>query len=148
MAEKLRRRARARPAGRPGARRRWLPSSGVRLALESASPLARFTRAERRMRANLELALGSELDAGRGARIGRGVRRHGARLVSEWLRLARQGDPQDPAALDRRARAARRLARRARAPARGRHGLLLVTAHLGNWSSCARACTGWAWRAR
>src|SRR5262245_20871325 len=97
MAEKLRRRARARLLAGLARVAGWLPSTGVRLALESASPLARFTRAERRMRANLELALGAELDLRARERIGRGVRRHGARLVSEWLRLARQGDPSDPA---------------------------------------------------
>lgn len=137
MAEKLRRRVRARLLEGLSAAAGALPMSVTRAALELASPLARLSRAERVTRANLEAAYGTgapEVD-----RIARGVRLHAARQFSEWLRLSRTGSPQDPrsAWIDEQVELDPSIAILERERARG--GTLIVTAHLGNWELlCAR----------
>jgi KDO2-lipid IV(A) lauroyltransferase len=111
------------------------PAPFVRAGLAAVSPLARFTRYERRTLANLELALGSETDAAERRRIARGVRLHAARLFAEWLKLARGGDG---AWIDRAVELDPSIAILEQELARGR-GALVVTAHLGNWELlCAR----------
>lgn len=143
MAEKLRRRLRAKLLEGAARAAGLVPPSALRFALETASPIARFTRAEQVTRANLELA---ELVPGRATTaeerdaIARGVRRHGARLVAQWLRLARAGDPNDPrsAWIDAEVELDASVARLDALNAQGR-GVLLVTAHLGDWELlCAR----------
>jgi KDO2-lipid IV(A) lauroyltransferase len=112
-----------------------VPAPVVRGVLTGASPLARFTRYERRTAENLELALGGETTPAERRRISRGVRRHSARIFSEWLRLARGGDGawiDRAVALDPTIEILRREVERGR-------GVLVATAHLGNWELlCAR----------
>lgn len=139
--ELLRRRVRA--GALVGATRAaaWIPNEVVHGALVSLSPLAALSRHERITRANLELALGGELDPARLDAIARGVRRHAARQLAEWLRLASSSPPDGPdpdrgrwiedqveldpsvAVLDREL---------ARAP-----GAIIVSAHIGNWELLA-----------
>jgi KDO2-lipid IV(A) lauroyltransferase len=95
--------------------------------------VARFTHFETVARRNLERALGAETTASERARIARGVRRHGARLVYEWTRLAR-GDML--AHLDRFLVFDASIERLERVHARGR-GLIVCTAHIGNWELLA-----------
>lgn len=138
--EKLRRRVRARVLAGCARVAGFLPPAGVRIALTSVSPLARWTRAEERTRANLELAYAGELDDRARARIASGVRRHSARLASNWLRLAHAGDPASPrsAWIDAEVVFDASCAILERERARGR-GLILVTAHFGDWELlCAR----------
>jgi lauroyl/myristoyl acyltransferase len=112
-----------------------VPAPLVRGMLHVASPLARFTRYERRTRENLELALGSETTPARRSAIARGVRRHSARIFSEWLKLARGGNG---AWIDGAVALDPSIAILQRELERGR-GALIVTAHLGNWELlCAR----------
>jgi KDO2-lipid IV(A) lauroyltransferase len=112
-----------------------VPAPAIRGLLSAASPLARFTRYERRTAENLELALGAETTPEQRRRIARGVRHHSARIFSEWLKLARGGDLawiDRAVALDPSIEILRREIERGR-------GLLVVTAHLGNWELlCAR----------
>ena len=132
----LRRRVRARlldglarlAATKPGAR-------AVGGALRAAAGAARFSALERTSLANLELALGDATSASERRRIARGVRRHGARLLSEWLRLSHSGDLRDEggAWIEREVELdAASLPLLDEVRARGR-GALIVTAHLGNW---------------
>jgi KDO2-lipid IV(A) lauroyltransferase len=112
-----------------------VPAPVVRVMLSGALPLARFTRYERRIADNLELALGGETTPAQRRRITRGVLRHSARIFSEWLKLARGGDGawiDSAVALDPSIAILRREMERGR-------GVLVVTAHLGNWELlCAR----------
>lgn len=112
----------------------------VRAFLGGAAGLMRWSRFERVALENLALAM-PELAPARRREIARGVRRHAARIVHEWLVMARAGRSErerreietwvaervelDPsiARLDELARAGR--------------GLLIVTAHLGNWELLA-----------
>lgn len=112
-----------------------VPAPLVRGVLSGASPLARFTRYERRTAENLELALGGETTPAQRRAIARGVRHHSARIFSEWLRLARGGDG---AWIDRAVALDPSITILRREIDRGR-GVLVVTAHLGNWELlCAR----------
>jgi len=112
-----------------------VPAPLVRGLLTAASPLAGFTRYERRTAANLELALGAETSASQRRRIARGVRLHAARIFPEWLKLARGGDG---AWIDRVVALDPSIATLRRELDRGR-GVIVVTAHLGNWELlCAR----------
>lgn len=141
MAEKLRRRVRARALEIVTHGSGFLPHAFVRRALEGLAPLASRSRAHRVALENLEMALGDELDAGARAAIARGVLRHSARLFAEWIRLARGAPPDGPdrargawidelAVLDPSVQLLRDEV------ARGR-GALVVTAHLGNWELLA-----------
>jgi len=120
-----------------------LPDRLVRAGLGGLASLARFTPYERTARANLELALGAETSAAERNRIARGVRRHAARLCTEWLRLARSGAPGSPQAargdwIDDAVELDGSIEILRGELARGR-GVLIVTAHLGNWELlCAR----------
>ena len=112
-----------------------VPTPIVRGVLSAASPLAGFSRYERRTLANLELALGTETDEPRRRRIARGVRLHAARIFPEWLRLARGGSGDW---IDRAVELDPSIEILRSEVARGR-GVLVVTAHLGNWELlCAR----------
>jgi KDO2-lipid IV(A) lauroyltransferase len=92
---------------------------------------------------NLELAYGVELSNAERARIARGVRAHGARILGEWLRLASaQRSPAAAARVDawieRTVELDPSIAIVDELAALGR-GLLIVTAHLGNWELLAAA---------
>jgi KDO2-lipid IV(A) lauroyltransferase len=141
--EKLRRRLRAGALEALTRASIFAPVPLVRAALTAASPLARFSRYERRTLANLELALGAETTEEERRKIARGVRLHSARIFSEWLRLARSGAPGTPDAargewIERAVALDPSIRILERELAKGR-GALIVTAHLGNWELlCAR----------
>lgn len=115
----------------------------VRGALWSAAQSLRWSRMGALTHDNLALALGSELALDERERIARGVRRHTARLVHEWLWMARAAH--SPALRERVERwidrevefdaSVEQLLARAR---RGK-GVLIVSAHLGNWELLAAA---------
>ncbi|HUR28196.1 MAG TPA: hypothetical protein VM509_08410, partial [Planctomycetota bacterium] len=98
---------------------------------------------EARIQSNLELALGRELSVEQRSRLGRDVRLHAARQAEEWLFLAR-------AQRGERARAGvlrwleQHVAYDASCErlfelARAQRGVLIATAHLGNWEILAAA---------
>lgn len=143
MAEPLRRRVRARAldaltrlAGSP-----FDPL--LRVALAAGAQAAQHTSAARRIERNLALAYGAELDAQARETLTRGVLTHTARLVREWLWMARAArSERERQRVERWIDASvefdascDELRRRA---ARGR-GVLIVTAHLGNWELLAAA---------
>ena len=133
--EPLRRRVRARVLRGLTAASRVLPEPVLGGALGCASGLMRFTRHEQRVRDNLELALGDHTTATERERIARGVRRHSARIFGEWIQLSKGGAG---AWLDRHVEfdaSIDRLDARARAGT----GVLIATAHLGNWEVLAAA---------
>lgn len=140
MAEPLRRRVRARALAGLTRVAAPLPSGLVRAGLGGLASLSRFTRYERVVRSNLELALGAETSAAERARIARGVRRHSARLGEEWLRLSRSGAPGTPNAargdwIDAAVELDGSIEILHDELARGR-GAIVVTAHVGNWELC------------
>lgn len=130
MAEKLRRRVRARLLTTLSTTAGRLPADALYWPLAAISPLARFTRYERITHDNLERALRHETDAQGRRRIARGVRRHSARLFAEWIALA--GSAGRGAWIDRAVELDPSFAILERELARGR-GVLIVTAHIGNW---------------
>ncbi len=137
MAEPLRRRIRARALRAFGGAIGTLPAPLSRAFLGSLAAAARFSRFERRILDNLELAYGEELDDAGRRRIARGVRRHSARLAHEWARLSRGSRSEEHARrlggwIDRQVAFERSAAILDRQLASGR-GVLIVTAHLGNW---------------
>jgi KDO2-lipid IV(A) lauroyltransferase len=113
------------------------PPFALRGALGGLAALGRFTAFERRTLANLELALGP----GDHRAIARGVRAHAARLALEWARLSRAARSADERA--RTAEWVRELVELDPSIARLRElhgagrGVLIVTAHLGNWELLA-----------
>ena len=143
MPEPLRRRVRRRlldglSASVDGPAGPWV-QGGLR-ALASA---ARFSSVEARTRANLAAALGATHTKAERARIARAVRHHAARLAWEWARLksAERGDAQrtrveawldDVVTIPEEAGLERLRAEQAQ----GR-GLLIATAHIGNWELLA-----------
>lgn len=138
VADKLRRRARARLLAALSRSAGWLPQPALESALAGLAGFARWSRFEEIAVANLELAYGPELDGAARARIARGVRRHAARQAAEWIRLGR-GAPAGSAVarwIERRVVLDESLAILEAELARGR-GALLVTAHLGNWELLA-----------
>jgi Kdo2-lipid IVA lauroyltransferase/acyltransferase len=140
MAEPLRRRLRARAIERlSGAAGGWADPF-VRSSLRGAAELLRWSRYQRVALANLELAL-PELPRERRRAIAAGVRRHTARIVHEWLFLARaarsERERERIAAWVDRTVALDDSVARLEALARGGRGLIIVTAHLGNWELLA-----------
>ncbi|MBK7645280.1 MAG: lysophospholipid acyltransferase family protein [Planctomycetes bacterium] len=134
----LRRRARAAAlsAMRRGAG--LLPDALAFAGLRGAARLARFTRFEARTLANLERVYGAELDAPGRRALASAVRLHAARQVHDWLRLART-DPADPRSgrwIEDEVTLDESFAIYEREAARGR-GVLIVTAHLGDWELLA-----------
>jgi len=103
--------------------------------LGSLAWLSRFTRYEERTRENLDLAYGEELGAAEKARIAAGVRRHSARLLYEWLRLAR-GGAAERRWLEERVEIDATIEILEQQVAAGR-GVIVVTGHLGNWELLA-----------
>lgn len=132
MAEPLRRRARARALAALTGAAPHLPGPLLDGGLAAAAALARRGRLGARARDNLALALGDELDERARASLLRAVFRHGRRQVREWLQLAREdgGWVEDIVELDPS------VARLDEARAAG-HGVLVATAHLGNWELLA-----------
>jgi len=143
MPDPLRRRLRARALEFAGRHAHRVPPSFLGAGLRTLARAAYFSRIEQRIRANLELAFGGELTAGGRARIAREVRLHAARLAQEWLLLA-------GASRCAKARAAvdRWLDEHVEFDAscaslfegtRAGRGVLIATAHLGNWEVLAAA---------
>lgn len=130
MAEKLRRRVRARFFAALSASAGRLPPQLLYVPLAALSPLARFTRYERITQDNLERTLGGDTTADERHRIARGVRRHSARLLAEWIALSGTGGRGEW--IDRAVELDASYEILARELARGR-GALVVTAHIGNW---------------
>ncbi len=136
MAEPLRRRLRARGLELLVRVADAAPEGAVRALLAGAAEAARFAQVERAIRANLHLALGAEATPAELARIARGVRLHAARQLYEWTRLA--AGPRNRSWLAERVRCDASIAILEREFAHGR-GVIVVTAHLGNWELAAVA---------
>ncbi len=120
----------------------WAPSALVHGSLRAAAGLARFSRFEERTLANLELVFGEALGLAGRQELARAVRLHAARQVHDWLRLARV-DPADPASgrwIEEEVELDASFAILERERARGR-GLLIVTAHIGDWELLAARLT-------
>lgn len=115
----------------------------LRAMLASASHSLRWTRHARTTRENLQLALGPTMSAPELERVARGVRRHTARLVHEWLWMARASrSPLDRERVERwidRTVAFDPSVDALERAARERGGVLIVSAHLGNWELLAAA---------
>ncbi len=114
------------------------PVLGATLGL--ASKAARWSRFEHVALTNLRLAM-PELAPSERRRIASGVRAHAARLVLEWAKLARaqRGERERSRTLDWLERTvdvdgSLAIAREVRSHGRG---VLIVTAHLGNWELLA-----------
>lgn len=143
MADPLRRRLRARAVGFASRHAHWIPPACLSAGLRTLARAARFTRIERRILDNLELAFGAELSFAERSQIARDVRLHAARLAQEWLFLAGASrSAKAHAAVDRWLdehvefdASCATLFERTRA---GR-GALIATAHLGNWEVLAAA---------
>jgi len=143
MAEPLRRRVRARLLRGLSGAASGAPAPLVRAALGGAAGLARFSHHEELVLANLEIALGDRTGPRERRRIARGVRHHAARLLFEWLRMARatagESERREVAdwidgtvEMDSSVRTLDELARAGR-------GLIAATAHIGNWELLAAA---------
>ena len=134
----LRRRARARALEGLVASAGLVPEAALRAALRGVAALAGRGRPGELARANLELALGDELDLAARERIAGGVRRHAARQLAEWVRLARGAPPEGPAGawVEERVALDGSVAALDDVLAGGR-GAIVVTAHLGNWELLA-----------
>jgi len=138
LREPLRRRLRARLIRGLTAASRVVPEPLLGGALSCASGLMGFSRYERLVLDNLELALGDDTTPDERRRIAAGVRRHCARLLAEWIQLSK-GDVGDARAwLERRVRFDPSVAILDRLAAEGR-GLLIASAHIGNWEVLAAA---------
>jgi KDO2-lipid IV(A) lauroyltransferase len=113
----------------------------VRAGLRGTVELLRWTRVARLARANLELALGGELAPQQRAEVLRGMRAHTARIVHEWLFLARAGNSEREARrvgewIDAHVVFDESAARLDEIIERGQ-GVLVATAHIGNWELLA-----------
>lgn len=86
--EPLRRRVRARALRGLTAGARVLPEALLGTTLGATSGVMRFTRYQRVVLDNLELALGDTTTLAEREHIARGVWRHSARLFAEWIRLS------------------------------------------------------------
>ena len=142
MAEPLRRRVRKRVIDALSAAT-TVGDPVVGALLRGASEMLRWSRYERVARANLTRAFGAELSEAQRARIARGVRLHSARIVHEWLRMARASrSPTERERIQRWIEGAVELdpsCARLDELMRGGRGLLIVTAHIGNWELLAAA---------
>ncbi len=132
--EPLRRRLRARAWSSFSGLVRVLPESSIRLPLSVLARGARFASTESTVRANLELALGDETSRAERLQIAAGVRTHAARLVYEWARLG--AGRSELAWLKQSVVVDDSIERLEELYARGQ-GVILVTAHIGNWELLA-----------
>lgn len=139
----LRRRLRATALDLATSGARFIPLPAQRALLHGAAWAAAYTKFERTTLANLERALGSEADRRERLRIARGVRQHGARLALEWLRLARaRGGGRSRAKVEAWIDATVEFDSSCAAmfeAARSERGVLIATAHIGNWELLAAA---------
>ena len=151
MSEPLRRRMRAqllRGLTRTGG---WLPDPVLAATFGSLQRLAgrsRFARLARENLAHAAAALAPErapLDELERERILRAVFRHSARQLREWMQLARGAPPEGPGAargfwIDQAVRLDDSIDRlHAERERSGGRGVIIVTAHIGNWELlCAR----------
>lgn len=141
MSEPLRRRVRAAALDALVGACGFVPPALLEAGLTALAGAARWTRYERIVRRQLEEALGAETTAAERRRIARGVRRHTARIVAEWIRLARGAPPEGPGAergrwIDEAVVLDPSIARLDAALAAGR-GAIVATAHLGSWDLLA-----------
>ncbi len=136
MSDPIRRRVRARALEALVGAARALPEPLLRAPLAAAAGAARFTPWEHRILANLELALGAETDERERRRIARGVRRHAARQLYEWTRLA--AGQENRAWLSEVLVVDDSIAILEEAHAHGR-GVVVATGHIGNWELVAVA---------
>jgi len=143
MSEPLRRRIRAQALDALSAAAGSPLDPLLRGMLAGASHSLRWTRYARRTRENLALAFGANSSAMQLDAIARGVRRHTARLVHEWLWMARAAK-----SIEQRERVERWIDRNVEfdasiesleRQARAGRGVLVVSAHLGNWELLAAA---------
>ena len=143
MSIPLRRRFRAQFVSGLSSSARCMPRPLLYSGLKFLARTARFSRFEAQIQSNLELVLGSELNGIQRAKLGGAVRLFCARQVEEWLFLSRARQGAEARArvehwLDERVKfdaSCERLLESGRA---GR-GLLIATAHLGNWEVLACA---------
>lgn len=143
MADPLRRRVRARILRGLTLAVGHLPDPVLDAVLSGLAGAARFTKYESLARANLARALGNETTEAERTLIARGVRRHAARLAREWARLARGASSAAEAErngrwIDATVELDPSVARIDEQYARGR-GVLIATAHLGNWEMLCAA---------
>lgn len=139
----LRRRLRAKALDLATSGARFVPLPAQRALLHGAAWAGAYTRFERTTLENLERALGSETDRRERQRIARGVREHAARLALEWLRLAgaRHADSSRArveAWIDATVEFDPSCSAMFEAARSGR-GVLIATAHIGNWELLATA---------
>lgn len=134
-AEPLRRRVRGRVLRGLTRTAGVVPTPWLTRTLAWATHLAPIGRYADRTLRNLELALGDETTPAERTAIARGVRGHAARQLAEWTRLAR-GRREAHAFLDRTVEADASLALLEELY-RERRGVIVVTAHLGNWECLA-----------
>ena len=122
-----------------------VPQKILSSGLNCAARLARHSRFEEATLSNLELAIGDSTDIEQRKQIARGVRLHSARLFREWIALKRCAprDGTDPktigphtAWVEGRVELDESHEILRREHARGR-GVLVMTAHLGNWELLA-----------
>jgi KDO2-lipid IV(A) lauroyltransferase len=114
-----------------------LPDPITRCGLHAAAHAAGLSSWSRQAHANLELALGEELDAAARRRTARACFHHAARVAADCLRLSRAGRG------DRRARRVRRWVEQSvtldeslallDTERQAGRGVVLATAHIGNW---------------
>jgi len=140
MAEPLRRRVRGRAIALLTGATGGACDPLVRMTLAGTAELLRWSQYHRTTLENLALAFPDD-GSDRHRAIARGVRRHTARVVHEWLSLARAARSERE-----RARISEWIARtvvldpsveRLDELARAGRGILIVTAHLGNWELLA-----------
>lgn len=138
-AEPLRRRLRARLLRALTAAAGLLPEPVLRAGLAPAAALAGLSEHGRTTRENLARAL-PELDPRQRERVAREVFRHGRGIVAEWLRLASGAAPGSArgAWIEQRVRLDDSVERLLEEQAAGR-GVIVVTAHHGNWELLAAA---------
>lgn len=134
MSDPLRRRLRAACLGAASASSGLVPEWLARGGLRGASWLSRFSQFEERTRANLELAYGATLSEAEKERIAAGVRAHASRQFYEWLRMARGAC--ERAWMEDLVEVDDSIAILEEEVAKER-GVLVVTAHLGNWELLA-----------
>ena len=143
MGEPLRRRVRVRLLRGATHVSAILPATLLRSSLHAAGRLALRGRYGELTRRNLARVWKDTKTPGELESVARGVFRHSARLLAEWLRLARGAPPEGPRArrgawIEELVTIDDSIERLERELARGR-GAIVVTAHIGNWELAAAA---------
>jgi KDO2-lipid IV(A) lauroyltransferase len=135
MAEPLRRKIRAQLLDGASVAAALTPQPLLRAGLRGASWLSRFSSLEKRTRANLQLAYGSELSSTELKSIADGVRQHTARLAEEWLTMA-AGQADLPNWIQQQVEIDPSIQILRDEMEKGR-GVIVATGHLGNWELLA-----------